>query len=138
VSDKPLHVAVAEALGCEPEWDEESGYWLCSCADEAHVDPEEHRQEPPIVWNYDTDWSATGPLVELFKIEIFYREPSPHLDAIFGDKQETWGATHDFSPEPQLGACYESTPLIAVCNLILALHAAGKLQPLLSAPASAK
>ena len=63
--------------------------------------------------DYDTDWSATGPLIERYGILL---EPPQVVAASF------WRARVPFFMES--GA----TPLEAVCKLILALHAAGKLR----------
>lgn len=119
VTEKPLHVRVAEALGwrelrCLGNRDSWEGltpygtphgyrdgepYWL-------RMD-----DMPERVPRYDTDWSATGPLIEGHDITLFRTV-------------EGWEARSEAicSPCP-----FGATPLLAVCNLILALHAAGKL-----------
>jgi hypothetical protein len=121
--DKPLHVRVAEALHPElatwqatakpdemtggmvflgdREWSE-PGEWL-------HVTHDTARRVP----RYDTDWSATGPLIERLGIGVYQ----------FGDG---WEAV---KPQPVGGAYAEQerTPLLAVCALILALSETGKL-----------
>ena len=90
MSEKPLHVMVAEALGTVNS-----------------------QEVPPwhfITPRYDTDWSATGPLIEKYGISL-KREPGG------------WDARVDYS----LASDQNPTALVAVCHLILALHAAGKL-----------
>jgi len=104
VSDapRPLHVLVAEALGWEC-WLDKAGW--------AGRSPDDYMTDPP---NFDTDWSATGPLVERFKISV---APDQSLPG-------SWGAwVGDFAPLAQRAA----TPLLAICNLIVALAREGKL-----------
>ena len=96
MSEKPLHVMVAEALGTVNS-----------------------QEVPPwhfITPRYDTDWSATGPLIE--KYEITVMNCGGIWDASIG--YDAYGVCGDH----EAGG---STPLVAVCNLLLALHAAGKL-----------
>lgn len=122
---EPLHVQVARALGCRPEWHEGHDWWLCGCNDDSHVATSEIEDGeaigPPILRAYDTDWSACGPLLERFKIETTF---TPHKGG-----PEEWTATAWLPPrEPQeVKRISGPTPLIAVCNLILALHKEGKL-----------
>ena len=124
MTEKPLHVQVAEALGWTSleektsfgafEW-MESECWIGA---------------PPVgmmgkVPRYDTDWSATGPLVFKYKITL-----SPW--------QAGWSATAPQEIQTPLEEAYlgrirwtgsqpEHTPLIAVCHLIITLKKAGKL-----------
>lgn len=119
--DKPLHVRVAEALGwTHHDYDGKvkyclsggTGYWRT-------VDGEEFCDRcdscPP---RYDTDWSATGPLIEKF---IICLAPAPR--SVY-DNPPWWRATPlDDCHLTQLGP----TPLNAACRLILALKEAGKL-----------
>jgi len=114
---RPLHVKVAEALGCKPYYDT-SGVlgigWKCGCSDEEHRDEEEGIHT---LARYDTDWSATGPLVEKYGIS---------LACTARDKDGRWlfgYADLDSTEGPG------TTPLIAVCGLLLALKEAGKLLP---------
>ena len=66
---EPLHVRVARALGCKP-WVCENecgdsfcnGRWYCPCPGKEHAGLE----MDDIVARYDTDWAATGPLIERF------------------------------------------------------------------------
>lgn len=112
MSEKPLNVRVAEALGCEPI--EDDGYephrFYCGCDPLTHATP----GELPRLVRYDTDWSATGPLIERYGID---------LTKLLGS--HCWLA--EGQPDGWLDSAEGPTPLLAVCNLILALHAAGKL-----------
>jgi hypothetical protein len=104
----PLHVKVAEALGwtCYTKFDgQETEWWKVRAP-----------HQPSMVSNYDTDWSATGPLIEKYKIELTWD----------GEDWLAW-APEDMAPNKGGVA---KVPLIAVCNLFLALKEAGKLLPL--------
>jgi hypothetical protein len=134
--EKPLHVKVAEALGCKPVLSARysQGYgrdiWLCDCLPDGkdHVDYEGHI--PGLLAAYDTDWSATGPLIEQMRISI--ERPEDRCDNPAKHTCLKWNA---FSPEYDRAPAEEreryntaaDAPLIAVCHLILALHEAGKL-----------
>jgi hypothetical protein len=118
--DKPLHVQVAEALGCRPrlcvgcdaDGSNRRSWWDCECGDWAHCGgPDTPTQD---VSRYDTDWSATGPLIEKYGIDVWR-------------SAKTWKAAQD---TPGGAICGRgATPLIAICSLILALKGAGKLCP---------
>ena len=105
--DKPLHVRVAEALGCKLGWLDKTpqgfgGYWLCECEGREHgsclgVSP------------YDKDWRFGGPLIEEQEITV---EPCS-----FG-----WEASKASKAE------FGKTPLLAVCALIPVLKEAGLLK----------
>jgi hypothetical protein len=125
LSDKPLHVRVAEALGCKPaEYDVVFGpnAWACQCPGsnkgEAHGDLLS-------VYRYDTDWSVTGPLVELLGVTLEH----------YGGKWMAWGedyvctnsGEHEGTSSWDGEECWFTSPLVAVCKLILALHERGKL-----------
>lgn len=123
MSEEPLHVQVALALGCKPRHIEP--YWLCGCSSYAHgCDGESPPYKNDSILRYDTDWSATGPLVEKYGI------------ALIGEGRD-WTAYHGASAfeadaaEGSAFSCDESadgpTPLVAVCHLILKLAEAGKL-----------
>lgn len=131
--DKPLHVRVAEALG-----------WT-----EVHFDDDATRKaemsEAPATnaWqgmppgsdyfvripDFSTDWKATGPLIERFGIRLFVLAGTQGWAtgyAINRDGSLSLPGEYAFDvmhPEMVPGA----TPLLAVCNLILALAEAGKL-----------
>lgn len=122
--EKPLHVRVAEALGwreCAPQT------WLIS--GETYVNdrnwvgwpPSGRWVSRPSVYRYDTDWSATGPLIERFGIMV---EPD-HPDDLGRSGFKGWYALREHDT-PILDAT-GATPLEAVCRLILALAEAGKL-----------
>ena len=115
VNEHPLHVRVAAALGCEPE--EVGGVWY----DEAEIDAAEARRDPfsarPIP-HYDTDWAATGPLIEKYGINVARYQAG-------GWWASRWARMDLGDPIPPVKGNGD-TPLAAVCNLILALKAAGK------------
>lgn len=127
-SEKPLNVRVAEKLGARlrqteafeficDEWGDYleagEGWWV--------------EQRPHGSWfrvpDFTTDWSATGPLLERLKIHVW------PWDADTG-----WGASSRLGPmvenefhwtddrwrQGPLEA-YGETPLLAICNLVLAL-----------------
>jgi hypothetical protein len=70
------------------------------------------------VWrvpHYDTDWAATGPLIEKYRLDLCRDQEEGYWEAIDHQRETSmWGAS----------------PLVAVCNLILKLAEAGKLDPL--------
>jgi len=106
--DKPLHVRVAEALGVRRPVD------MCLFAPgsvDSYAD----------VPRYDTDWSATGPLIERFKFWLVWDEHPQLWTAHWGQfRAAEHGGEWD-------GEAEDATPLLAVCALILALAEAGKL-----------
>jgi hypothetical protein len=97
-TDKPLHVRVAEALGSMVRLQE--GWW---------------ERLDGAIWTaaiprYDTDWSATGHLIEKYGIDL---------------ERGGAGQWRAYGPGSEAEG---DTPLLAVCNLLLALKAAGKLE----------
>lgn len=112
--EKPLFVRVAEALGCKPEpLDYYPGAMGCSCMPPKR---NEHGYDAGTLLRYDTDWAATGPLIERYGITI---APSGHGLWLAGlDAQEG---------VPFVSDREDRQPLVAVCNLLLALKEAGKL-----------
>jgi hypothetical protein len=119
--EKPLHVRVAEALGWL-ECPDEPGMWHppgVRCDPDRLVGEDiyacdEHAEGADLLPEYDTDWSATGPLIERVGIDVGLDRPGLWTAAIC-------------QPDKDLMEAYGPSPLVAVCNLILALHAAGKL-----------
>lgn len=114
---KPLHVRVAEALG----WTQIGPGNTMNMGDPGIGYPPTtpivgHKEPIP---RYDTDWSATGPLIERMFIRVFPSDAGMDAHSELG-----WRAAHGGWASGMWG----KTPLIAVCNLILALHAAGKLE----------
>jgi hypothetical protein len=119
--EKPLHVRVAEALGCEPIRKE--GHLLCGCYYKPPASNGGHygqavdlapRSDGLPTWGfliprYDTDWAATGPLIEKLWIML--------------DPGAPWCA-RDIEGHFNMKA---DTPLIAVCNLILKMKEKGTL-----------
>lgn len=122
MTEKPLHVRVALALGWRlavhpclkyGDWWWEPGQEDAATSDDA-------------LPRYDTDWSATGPLIERFKVCL--DAPARLCDA--PDKHDClkWKAGENSANDDALELTGD-TPLLATCNLILALSEAGKLQP---------
>lgn len=125
MSERPLHVRVAEAIG-----------WTRCRLDHADVwigmapGYDDYAYNVP---RYDTDWSVTGPLIERLRFGI--DGPAGREDPAWasppreGDPAlSTWQAwTCSAETAWEIETAEGSSPLDAVCNLILALHAAGKL-----------
>ncbi len=110
---KPLHVRVAEALGWKGlhptsyEGDTRVFWWGSP--------PGTAIQFAEGCWRYDTSWTATGPLIEKYKLDIVWDDDS-------------WRAYWDGGDDGDMGiGVYAATPLVALCNLILELGEAGKL-----------
>lgn len=123
--DKPLHVQVAEALGCKPRMMPDphgAPAWLCLCEDEHRPIYRRHGEKGNAdLLRYDTDWSATGPQIEKYALDL---RATPWQD---GTKE--WEASA-WRPNPNPKEAFRTsgdTPLIAVCNLILKLKEAGRL-----------
>lgn len=139
-TDKPLHVQVAEALGWtnvvlapatpfEPLWIGKpppglSYRWV------SEVDHEQRsitiRSDVGSIPRYDTDWSATGPLIDRYRISLrptIQAHDDPSMLA-------SWDA-YLRNPPPSVlepHVCLRAdffvvgtTPLVAVCHLILKL-----------------
>lgn len=110
--DLPLPVRVAVALGCKPV-EYRRGEWSCGCRNNAHAQAgfDGAPGEGGGIENFDTDWAATGPLIERLCLGLVWR----------GD---AWQAFVDLDAAV---IAFDALPLIAVCKLILALKEAGKL-----------
>jgi len=127
--EKPLHVKVAEALGCRPM----HGYGMgdavvCSCDDGRHGEQSsltphhgEKTELHSFILRYDTDWSAMGPLIEKFTINL---EQAQAANAAGGP----WAAWRWWRPGDPMAAAgplpqrfWGETPLEAVCNFILGM-----------------
>lgn len=124
---KPLHVRVAEALGwteCAP-WASEhrlsdrwSGVWPGSTQRTQYAP---HGLVRTIVPKFDVDWAATGPLIERFV---------SYIEKLSDEGTATMYGARWWSPEfGEMDDIIETGPtiLVAVCNLIVALHEAGRL-----------
>jgi hypothetical protein len=123
--EKPLHVRVAEALG----WTSIGPGNSMNLSDPGAGYPPKNQivghKEP--IPRYDTDWAATGPLIERYGIDTEAISYSP-TDRTYGWKARAcpvWNGDESMTT-------YGETPLLAVCALILALHEAGKLKLLLT------
>lgn len=149
MSESPLHVQVAEALGwtnlalvCPDGGWEPDGNWggidplyvlsLKGKGDILAKDaklicpwPAEVKRWPcdlgdaPLRWawievpRFDTDWSATGPLIEKYGITVSKSSVNNLWTARQAESVADWGIA--------------TTPLAAVCSLILRLAKEGKL-----------
>ena len=123
MTKKPLHVQVAEALGwTNSEENKDGDYWEALppqdgsahylFAEDCWPRASYEESQETLVPHYDTDWSATGPLIEKYGIET---KPNGAF----------WQAWVD---EPAIGGAEVGpTPLLAVCHLLLSLKTAGKL-----------
>jgi hypothetical protein len=130
VTDKPLHVQVAEVLGWTNLTD--SGYGRYD-GDPPEDWPEyvgfDFKLSQVLVPRYDTDWAATGPLLEKYRISTGKYNPWFQGGKYYAVQRYQSASEEDalaqMGPEP-----YETTgdtTLQAACLLILALHKAGKL-----------
>lgn len=116
--NRPLHVRTAEALGFKTrnaKAPDGPDVWMLQCARHRPPNPGESPNEWRAVPRYDTDWAATGPFIERFGIDVTQvgvpvKEYGWHAE-VFGE-----------------GLGGGATPLVAICNLLLVLHAAGKLE----------
>lgn len=126
-AEKPLHVRVAEALGwtylgpseVEDGWEGEPPDAFELLPDGIRRRLDQHVGVP----RYDTDWSATGPLIERLKISIWpilKARPSEGYSAY-------WSADYHDIAMAEGVSISAATPLEAACRLILALAAADKL-----------
>lgn len=158
MSEKPLHVKVAEALGWSA-WKSKHGHWIVthgygnetrwpSCEEgfgHPHpiYDSTTGQKLPESVWwdecphvpHFDTDWSATGPLIDRFGIGL-QRYGLGATEA----SRKAWPNGHwSAIGFPVLGGELSApgqTAILAVCDLIVTAFAelgglkeAGKLEP---------
>jgi hypothetical protein len=105
VTERPLHVQVAEALSFQC-WQLEDESWWTEAGNVVVPVP-----------RYDTDWAATGPLLERFRLTL-----RPGYEG-------SWAAHDNVGINATAFLKFGPTPLEALCSLILALHKAGKLHP---------
>lgn len=120
--EKPLHVRVAEALPHGRIWraehptemalDDAAGTFILAAVGEWLEEVGTHRPYWRRVRRYDTDWSATGPLIDRFGL-VVYGTDRPWVDA----------------PSHKHISRDGETVLVAICNLVIALKEAGKLVP---------
>lgn len=132
MSEKPLYVRVAEALGWQ---DIENCGGLMIPQASHHCGrppgqvviigkPEEGRKRIP---RYDLDWSVTGPLIE--RLDVSFGRGGAEGAEVFA-----WIGRITFANDVAVEANVDwtlatgPTRLVAVCNVILAMHAAGKLE----------
>lgn len=131
MDEKPLHVRVAEALGWERVTIPVAGIERClEGGTHAWRVPGGHivgcetcDQVPP---RYDTSWLDTGPLIEKYGISISGVYYDALADLVDVDHRG-WLAGKLFPNETFIRQRAGYTPCEAICNLILALAEAGKL-----------
>jgi hypothetical protein len=121
---EPLHVRVARVLGTlrdeESHERDEAAHGQSVCTLCGQFAPWGKEFRGVCAPNYAEDWAATGPLLVKYRIGI-----SPFVKAMDPPKKgEAWAAAEPVSGLKQWGA----DPLVCACHLILALHAAGKLE----------
>lgn len=128
--EKPLHVQVAEALGCKvqrvdgcPGWTGE--HYHCVCYNGPHVG---RNGCAFALAEFDTDWSAIGSLIERYRITLGF-EGASLSGAWIATDQPLGEMTDGEIDHNYFAARMHSNPLIAVCHLLLALKEAGKLTP---------
>lgn len=121
---KPLHVRVAISIGwtdlrpARQFSDEEYVPHPSGKAPEAwygHYDGD--RGDEVLVPRFDTDWSATGPLIEEYKINL--APPVPDSIALIPEHQQWVARSVQQEDETFIFGATGNTPLMAVCNLLL-------------------
>jgi len=111
---QPLHVRVARALGwiyCQRRGFH--GEWLgCPPTPGGRWGPGwgPDREIPA----YDTDWAATGPSIKEHRISLTLGECTRHQEC-----SDLYCATN---PDHRKDDCVDHEPLVAVCNLLVALR----------------
>jgi hypothetical protein len=123
----PLRARVAQALGCAPRLF--GGEWICECLDRQHAcdGVDGAPREGESIESYDTDWSATGPLIEKYRVQV---TPCVYVHGPGGEGgcDHKWTAVNlNTDDEASIGEGVGETPLIAICNLLLSLAEVGKL-----------
>lgn len=121
MSEKPLSIQVAEALGwtqMEPEGQPQDWFGKPPDWDKSRLPGFRHH-----VPDYTTNWHETGPLIAKNGIKLY-------VSRYLGPDPIEWGALHPGDryrvAENTTLKGIGSTPLIAVCHLILAMKEAGK------------
>lgn len=126
---KNLDERVAEALGCNMIWQPASplirehepyaGYWTCNCFSEGRRGLV-HGLPGYGIHSYSKSWAVTGPLLDEYEISI--------EKLVWDNDPVIWTARHEVGWDPDGGSesttgceAVGPTPLIAICNLILAL-----------------
>lgn len=123
--EKPLHVQVAEALGWT-DCDATAKSWPWEFTDP----PDERvvtglgippgRSSRMGIPHYDTDWSATGPLIEKYGISVYLADGMWSAQiGDYNDPLESLAVTHSGD---------QKRPLVVVCELLMLMAATGKLK----------
>lgn len=133
MSAKPLHVQVAEALGWTETHLEQHGgkdgtpAWYGTRPADDHVYAALDARWFGVP-RFDTDWSATGPLIERFGISILTTKDEHPVAYVWGENHYAVLEFNDLTIDGHgCPAVEDETTLGAVCCLILTLHTNGKL-----------
>src|SRR3989304_2607202 len=117
MTEKPLHVQVAQALGWTCIEYAPPNLWTgCRPSSRPHSPcPSSNVLSGEVVPTYDTDWSATGPLIEKYELALGQTGME--------DPKPTWVAWWPGSCD--VDTCSVDapahTPLLAACHLLLSL-----------------
>jgi hypothetical protein len=128
--DRPIHVRVAAALGWTNIHEEPIGWKPGTNKGEAMVWRTDGLPPPPgqfesmPVPRYDTDWSATGPLIEKYKIMLHADTSEAAIKTLREENPDQLSDEWTSRPIWFKG----ETPLLAVCALLIKLGEAGKLK----------
>lgn len=148
MTEKPLHVQVAEALGwsdvvhfgyaesvISPAWGGVRPLGTEKPVGISEIDTLHLLRGGPArntIPRYDTDWGATGPLIGRFGLVV---GPNFALNQTINDTRGPWkagwtgGGYDPIHLEDWNYTRLGETPTVAICNLVLALKEAGKLEP---------
>ena len=128
MSDKPLHVQVAEALGWTNCYDRGDGLYLGSNP----IRPEISEEIP----RFDKSWCSTGPLIARnficisgthdYTTQMWWAETEKYVGRHPGRTDTTEGSDFACTASGFLSDPYIA--LVAVCRLIVKLHSEGKLK----------
>lgn len=125
-AEKPFHVKVAEALGCKPRYcptmDIKDSDWCCNCPGYPHEAG--HDRDSCELARYDTDWFAVGPVFETLGTVGH----NMGLQCENGGHWLAWKCDLGKADPLESYQGRGATATVAICNLILALRAAGKLE----------
>lgn len=144
MTEKPLHVRVAEALGCKLElapsqrWGQPAGEmeWFCRCPKpktaltgsvewKTGQQPKNPRHIGYMTYGevarYDLSWYATGPYVEKYRLWV---QPCEHPHGSFDGPHWTAYVVRGAQSWEGEG----KTALIAICHCLIELAAAGKIK----------
>lgn len=126
MSETPLHVQVAEALGWTGLKSYPSGLWVGVPKEGIGPQPGMSAHDTIEVPRFDLSFCASGPLIQKHGIGLLHQETEW---IAFLESPQGHGFVNDVAIDigiSDLGA--GATPTEAVCHLILELHKQGKLK----------